>query len=148
MNQQEATAAMWTAIAKIAAKEGRRDDLLDGAGYQLKLSLSASFGRARAPRPSAKIEAALSIGHPSVKASSSGPAAELVLALVLAELPAKRREQLLAKLPRSFARRGELPAIDKARAAEARQLLERLRVHEEKTVRGPVACRHTVISSK
>lgn len=137
MQEKERTAALWAALAYVAGKEARRDELADGAVYECKLSIAGQVGDQRVDVP---VEATLHVGHPSQRASSSGPSTEHLVACLLSRFNERTRERIVRGLPEEFAAHdGKLPEVTSAQLDAAKGLLARLRVKTTVTQRGPVS---------
>jgi len=139
MKDKQRMAVLWAALAKTAAKEARRDELLAGATHELHLSIAGTIDG----EPVGQIvRATLSVGHDFAKASSSGPKSAEVIACVLHKLNAATREAVLNGLAEHFAATTQLPDVPASLVNAANRLLGQLRNWEQITQRGPVACRY------
>ena len=145
----EQRSAVWHALAKTAAGEADRAALTAGAGYTVSVQLRAQVhtrgagGEAIAPAAGeVSLFADVTVGFDSTRASSSGPRADELLAVVLAKLNTATRERILRDLPDEFAANGnELPAVAPALIEQCGAMLKRLRGKVSQTVRGAVSVR-------
>lgn len=145
MKTNELKAVCWAVLNKTSAKELRRDDLGAGQTHEAHVAIAARIGGQKVEQI---IEGSLSIGHDTQRASSSGPKPADVLGVVLDKLNDATREAILRDLPEQYAAAGnQLPPIAKARQAEAKQLLERLRNKSTEIARGAVACNYRLTGS-
>jgi hypothetical protein len=132
----------WHALAKVAAKEGSRDDLQPGSSHVCRLSVNGDIDGREFDE---SFEAILSVGHDTTKASSATPELPLLVANILAKLNAATRESVLRDLPEVFAANGgKLPAVDAAITGAAESMLQRLRAKSTVTARGAVTCKHSL----
>lgn len=133
-------AAVFAALAKIAEKEGDRDQLVDGATHQVAIEILAKVDGVPFE---ANASAMLSVGHASTRASSTTPNVAHVLALVLGKLNAATRDKILSELPEDFERNGGLlPEVAETAIEAADNMLRRLRAKVQTTVRGSVSCKY------
>jgi len=130
-----AEAVGWTALAKVGEKESVREHLEPGTyDYALKVS-----GTAAGKKFSEQIDGRVVVGHDEEKDSSSGPPMPHLVALLLAEIPRGKRDDLIRALPEQFAEDGKLPDVDADLAAEAETFLARLRNKVRQTAKGKVS---------
>lgn len=139
MKEKQRMAVLWTALGKTAAKEASRDELAAGASHELHLSIAGTIDGETVGQT---VRATLTVGHDSLKASSSGPKPAEVIACVLDNLNEATREAILKRLPERFAAMGQLPDVPASLVKAAERLLGQLRNAEQSTQRGPVACRY------
>jgi hypothetical protein len=133
-------AVAWHALSRIADKESCRDDLRAGGVHVINLAISGSVD-GQPVRES--VDAILTVGHDSERASSSLPAVGHLIAAILAKLNTATREAVLANLPTEFAQNGyQLPIVPDTLIAQATAMLVRLRATQTVPVRGSVACKY------
>lgn len=131
-------AVLFAALANVAAKEGDRDALADGAAHEVEIRVDAKIDGAKVALSE---QGQLTVGYSSESSSSSGAPAEHVLALALAELAKtkKSRDAWLENLPHAFELAGgKLPAADPELLSACARLFERLRSRKTITKRGSV----------
>ena len=140
LTRDEAAAVTWAIVAKVAAKEQRRDLLETGVTYKGHLHVVANLDGATFEKV---IDAQLSVGHESSRATSIAADRTALIALVLSKLNTATRENLVRDLPELFAGAGnQLPEVDPTMLALAESLLKRLRGKGTQTVKGTVGCRY------
>jgi hypothetical protein len=133
-------AVAWAALGKVADKEGDRSALPPGSTHKVNLAI---LGEVDGNRVSTEVFAELTVGHDSVRAASSTPNADHVLALILGRLGKTMRERILRELPEEFAQNGDtLPAADESLIEAAGGMLKRLRAKISQPVKGSVACKY------
>lgn len=143
VNLLELASAAWHAISKVAAKECDRDELSDGADYDVHFRVIAEVGGQTLDQ---SFDARLSVGYESERAGSA-PSAEALLGFCLAKLSKPKREALLAEIESEYAAAGELPVAGDVTEL-AKQSLKRMRSSKTSTVRGNVSCKATVAEAK
>jgi len=133
-------AVTWAMLAKVAAKEKRRDLLAAGGSYKGQLYLVAEIGGARFMK---LINTELSVGHSSRRGKSVAPNPTALVALILSKLNTATRERLVRDLPELFAAAGNrLPEVEPVMLTLADSLVTRLRAKETHLVEGTVSCRY------
>jgi hypothetical protein len=145
-DRAELLAAAWHAIAKAADKPATatRAGLPAGTSHDIDLRIVATIDDTQ----QIEIEASgtLSVGHDSVRASSSTPDADRLLATVLAKLNRQTREAILRDVPEEFAANGnQLPELPEEAIAAAKAFHQRLRAKVEQKVKGTVRFAHKII---
>jgi len=133
-------AVAWHALSRIADKESCRDDLRAGGVHVVKLAVSGTIDGQPVHE---SLDAILTVGHDSERASSSLPAVGHLVAAILAKLNTATRDSILANLPSEFVDNGyTLPAVPDTLIAQATGMLTRLRATQTVPVRGSVACKY------
>jgi hypothetical protein len=135
VNLLELASAAWHAIAKVAAKECDRDELVDGSDYDVQFRVIAEVGGETLDQ---SFSARLSVGHESERAGSA-PSAESLLGFCLEKLTKPKREALLAEIEAAYLE-GKLPVTEDVQQL-AKSSLQRMRASQTTTVRGSVACK-------
>ncbi len=136
-------AAVFAALGKVAEDEGDRDELADGSAHRFSLTISGEidghgFGQSFA--------GALTVGHASQRASSTGPNQDHLLAYVLGKLNSATREKILRDTAAEFAAAGnELPTVDEAEISAARDFRAGLRQKVSQQVRGSVRVEYAAV---
>ncbi len=123
------------ALEKWATKEGDRDELAAGSSYDVSLTIDGlvdgqDFADACIGR--------LLVNHDSQQAHSTGPKPAVLVAALLADLPPRRRQQILDRLPDQYLAAGGRLEVDPDLLADAERMLERLRTSSTITRRGSV----------
>lgn len=136
MPETEVSAVAWAALERAASKECRRELLAEGSRREVELRIDGTIDEEPFVR---SVRGPLCVGHAGVRAASSGPDANHLLAIVLGKLSAKTREKLLEELPDRFAELGRLPDVPDARIDEAKRLFQRLRTKVQQAVRPAVS---------
>lgn len=133
------------AALKTLDKEFDRDAIDGGESAHVSLSIVGVIdGDVVLDR---KYEAALSVGHDSVRSSSATPNQAHLVAAILAKLNHQTRDKILRELPEEFAAAGnELPAVEDSAVKAADAMLKRLRAKKEQKVRGSVSCQYTRVN--
>jgi hypothetical protein len=136
-------AIAWHALLKTADKEAVRDDLAPGSSHCVNLTVAGDVDGQSFER---SISAVLSVGHDSTRATSATPAADRVIASILAKLNERTREAILRDLPEDFAANDcSLPDVAPELAVKAAAMLSRLRAKKPIDVRGSVSCRYSLV---
>ena len=142
MIKPELTAACWAALEAVAHKECRRDALVAGADYDVRLRIT---GEIKTKPFACEAEARVAVNHDGTRIVSQAPATPHLVAYLLGLLSRPKREALLGKLPEAFAAAGNrLPEIYADLVEAAQGLLERLRAKVQQQVRGSVSTSYTV----
>jgi hypothetical protein len=138
----ELASAYWMSLGKVAEKEAKRDDLVDGKAYPFEGKLLLSIdGESLVQKLSGK----LTVGHASTKNASVTPKLPEVLALILLSIAPKKRAELLNAIAVNCESAGCLyPSPPAALVAEATEFLARLRTTKQETVRGPVKAEYSL----
>jgi len=143
MTNDQRLAVLWAALAKIADKESRRELLTAGREHAIDLTIAGDIDGSGVDRLS--VEGKLTIGEDQTRAKSVPAPAADILAYMLRQLTASRRDALLRELPELFAANGnQVPDVEPHLREAAEGLLKRLAGRTEQTVRGSVSCRYTV----
>jgi|GEM_PF-4449484 len=125
---------LWTALAKLGAKEADRNLLDDGIDHRVNFLIDASVDGE--PIEEARF-GRLTIGHPQTTHRSTAPNMPQLVGVLLEKLNKPTREKLLDELPRLFLADG-LPDPGPELVGQAEKLLKQLRSKTTATSRGQV----------
>lgn len=140
--QDALRAILWTALSKVAAKESRRDLLEAGAKHDISFTLVAHVNEQPLQLTATSL---LTIGHDDTRSVSHAVPVDHLVAYLLGELPATRRNAILRLLPEEFAACGNaLPPADAGLLEAAENLLGRLRSKVTEPVRGAVSATYRI----
>lgn len=92
MSKVELGNAVLLGLSKFADKFADRDELVDGQAYKLVADVSGSINDVPFSLP---VEATLTVGHESVRASSTTPKTNCVIAAILGKLNAATRAKVV-----------------------------------------------------
>lgn len=138
--QNDIAAVLWSALGKVASKEGDRDALTGGSRHCVQLEVVGTVDQQPLQYD---IDAVLNIGHDQQKASSTTPDQAKLVANILAKLNPATRNKILRELPERFAEAGgKLPEVSEELLAASTQMLQRLRAKKTVISRGPVRCEY------
>jgi len=133
-------AAIWAAVGAVAAKEGKRDDLIDGISSAVCARITGTVdGLEFTP---IEVQSVLTVGHESERASSSLPQQAHLLAIVFSKLNVATRKAAMRVITEEFAASGEYPEVAEAVEAEVEDFLSGLRQSKKQIVRGAVKVSH------
>lgn len=121
---------LWHAAAKHGGKLADRDLLAEGASYAVDATLAGTVDGQRVELP---LVGQLIVNHDQLKATSTGPKVERILAAALAKLPAKVRTKFVDECSEVH-----LDSVDPQVEADCRLLMQRLRTTTTQTARGAV----------
>ncbi len=127
---------LWAALASYAGKHQDRDALEAGGRHRVAVMVS---GDVDGQWVDEELTGELLVNHDQACASSVAPDYARLVALLLEEIPVRRRLRLVGELPARLRTEGELPAAedpDNGRLAE--ELLKNLRQQKTTTRRGSV----------
>lgn len=122
------------AVAKAAAEDGDRDELIAGSHHNVKLSLAAEVDGVPVLRG---WDATLDVGHDSTRASSTGVKPGELLAYLLSRVNEVTRAATLRDLADTFAAHGRLP-VSEDQIKDADAALAKLRQKVDQSVKGSV----------
>jgi len=138
--QNDVAAVLWSALGKVASKEGERDALTAGSRHCVQLEVVGTVDQQPLQY---EIDAVLNIGHDQQRASSITPDQAHLVANVLAKLNPTTRNKILRELPERFAEAGgKLPEVSEELLAATTQMLKRLRAKKTVKSHGPVRCEY------
>lgn len=128
--RMERESVLWHALAKHGGKQGDRDLLVAGQRYEIEATVSGTVDGDPVCFP---LLGALIVNHDVLKASSSGPGAEKVLACALARLPKATRKKFVDEFTAD-----EIAGVDQEIVKQCTHLLTRLRTVTTQNSRGAV----------
>lgn len=133
---EELAAVLWIGAAKVAEKEGKRDDLVDGQAYAFAGQLALTIDGTPLVQP---LSGRLLVGHATTKNASHTPKLAEVLATILLTMAKKKRAELLNAIVVNFEAGGcVFPTPPAAAITEAEDFLAKLRTFSQEPVRGSV----------
>lgn len=125
---------LWAALASYAAKRQDRDGLAGGDKHEVALTVAGSIDGAWIE---VELVGELLVNHDQQCASSVAPDYARLVAILLEEIPVRRRLRLVSDLPAMLVEAGELPTPSDAETdGIAEQLLKSLRQTKTTTRRG------------
>jgi len=128
--------ALWHALAAWAKLYANRKLLRDATRYRVEIRITGTVAGYDVDE---RLEAWLSVGSPSLQATSHAvPTAELV-AWLWDQVPGTRRADLQDQLAAWWADHQEVPGINEAKVKDAKLWLQRLRATVQKEREGPVS---------
>lgn len=135
VGRKMAIASLWGALQYQAKKLFSRDELRAGASTPVDLRIVGIVGGQVVDET---VAGSLTVGHETEKASNTAVPTTAIVAYLLEQLPATRREWLLENLPSIFQAAGKLELGDDSYRETADLLLKQLRAKSTKTSRGAV----------
>lgn len=136
LSKEAAVSAAWHAMKSLAGKCCRRELLEGPASCKVDLVVA---GRVAGQQIEMPVAGDLKVNPDGVQVSSSKPATNDVLALLLARLTPRVRASLVAQTLAHFAEHRELPAADRKMAELATSFMEQLRTRKEEPKKGTVS---------
>lgn len=134
MNAVELEAAVLTTLGKLSDKWAERDELTDGASYDITGTVAGTIDGHAFSMP---IDCTLTVGHESVKASSVTPKQTNIVAAILAKLNTATRTKIVQDLLDEYRETHDVAASEHM-VEMADMLLSGLREAKQVTQRGAV----------
>lgn len=129
----ERSAALWQVVEKLAEKHVNRDRLKAGGSYDVTVAI---IGNVDGHETRERFSGALTVDHNTTQAKATPCDQAELVGLLLSALPKKKAAELLADLPRHFAKTGHLPEVPAASVTDAKNLLSQLRSTTDQPRRG------------
>lgn len=127
---------LWAALANYGGKHSERDALQAGDKHAVAVTVAGSID---GEWIEADLTGELLVNHDQQCASSVAPDYARLVALLLEEIPLRRRQRLVADLPARLVEAGELPGPEDSSLVDvAEVLLKKLRQTKTTTRRGSV----------
>ena len=130
----ELGSAVYHALSKLGDKFGDRDQLTDGETYRVDCQIAGSVNGHPFTLP---VDATLTVGHESMRASSVTPHVNDILAIILGFVSEDTRRDLIEYLLDEYKATGKLKA-DEAQLAIVDEMLSHMRQATNQPVRGSV----------
>lgn len=130
----ELGSAVMIALSKLGEKYANRDELQDGASYEIHAHVAGTVNGHAFTCP---LDAHMTVGHETTRASSVTPCVTEILALVLGKLNAATRASVVNEVLEMYDATGTVEAGE-ANIAIVDELLSQMRQAKSQTVRGSV----------